>query len=64
MAQTNPNHPWVGGPPYVNTETGETSDMPPDEWREMAQVNPNVLGIGKKFEALRTEAAIATGHRL
>ena len=40
-AQTNPNHPWVGGPPYVNVETGESKDKPPDGWQDTAQTNPN-----------------------
>ena len=26
--QMNPNHPWVGGPPYVNTKTGESRGTP------------------------------------
>jgi hypothetical protein len=42
MAHTNPNHPWVGGPPYVNTETGETREQQPAGW-----VQPSVGGAGR-----------------
>ena len=39
--QTDLNHPWVGGPPYVNGETGETRVTPPDGWLDTTQMNPN-----------------------
>jgi hypothetical protein len=50
IPQTNPNHPWVGGPPYENVETGESRDAPPDGWLDilavMAQMNPNHPCVG------------------
>jgi hypothetical protein len=42
MARINPNHPWVGGPPYVNVMTGESRDTRPVGW----QMNPNHPWVG------------------
>ena len=40
-AALNPNHPWVGGPPYVNMETGETRDGAPEGFEDLKATNPN-----------------------
>jgi hypothetical protein len=47
MAKTNPNHPWVGGPQYVNVETGESRDAPPDGWLDIVADMAQMKRVGQ-----------------